>query len=46
MQHLTEKENNSLPTIISIEEKKIKEQKPPNNKIVYFNRVEEDTESE
>jgi hypothetical protein len=34
------------PEIISMEEKEIKEQKPPNNKIIDFNIVENKTEKE
>ncbi|MFW9865509.1 MAG: hypothetical protein ACFFEN_05355 [Candidatus Thorarchaeota archaeon] len=38
--------NNSPPKIIDSKEKEISEQKPPNDKIVYFNLVEEnDNES-
>ena len=38
--------NNSHPKIIDSEEKEIAEKKPPNNRIVYFNLVEEnDNES-
>jgi hypothetical protein len=33
--------NNSHPKIIDSEDKKISEQKPPNDKILYFNIVKE-----
>jgi len=38
---LAEEENDSFPKIISTEEKEIKKQKPPNNKILHFNLVED-----
>jgi len=43
---LAEEENDSFPKIISTEEKEIKKQKPPNNKILQFNLVEEDKEQD
>jgi len=43
---LTKEENDSPPTIVSTEVKEIKKQKPPNNKILYFNIVEDDKEKD
>ncbi|MFX1338277.1 MAG: hypothetical protein ACFFDK_06690 [Promethearchaeota archaeon] len=34
------------PKIIGTEEKKIPYQKPPNNKIIYFNIIEKNSEKE
>lgn len=39
--HKNTNSNDSHPKIIDSEEKEISEQKPPNDKIVYFNLIEE-----